>query len=379
MRVVHVISSLEVGGAERMLERLILSMQSEQNSIENIVISLSSGGLVGANLRQQGVEVIELKLGSFVALPLAIYKLARLFRVLRPAIVQSWMYRSDFIASISARLCGISRIAWGIRCTQIPRHSSIAVKALVRVNALLSRFLPHNIVCCAHSARKFHSSMGFDDTRMVVIPNGFDFSLFAPHEKDRVSVRHELGFDSEMIVIGIVGRYDELKDYGNFISAASIAAKENNNLRFLMIGQGLDGMNQTLVRQIAAAGLEQKIWLWGASSDVARMMRGIDIYCMSSRSEGFPNVVVEAMGTGLPCIVTDVGDAALIVGDCGAVVPPEDSQQLAIEMIRLAQLSTAKLQAIGRRSRDRAKQNYSLSAAMLQYQELYEKMYREVK
>jgi glycosyltransferase involved in cell wall biosynthesis len=180
-------------------------------------------------------------------------------------------------------------------------------------------------------------------------------------------------------VIGIVGRYDELKDYGNFISAASIAAKENNNLRFLMIGQGLDGMNQTLVRQIAAAGLEQKIWLWGASSDVARMMRGIDIYCMSSRSEGFPNVVVEAMGTGLPCIVTDVGDAALIVGDCGAVVPPEDSQQLAIEMIRLAQLSTAKLQAIGRRSRDRAKQNYSLSAAMLQYQELYEKMYREVK
>lgn len=374
MRVVHIITGLEVGGAERMLERMVLFMLRESPSIENIVVSLSRGGVIGMKLRDCGIEVIELDLKSFFELPLAIIRLASHFKNIRPTIVQSWMYRSDLIAGIAARLCGIPNVVWGIRCTQIPSKSSLAVKILVRVNALLSFVIPQYIVCCAEEARNFHSRIGFNEKKMVVIPNGFDFDLFKPEDTDRSNVRNELGFDEKKIVVGIVGRYDELKDYGNFISAAAMAAEENENLHFLMIGSELDNTNQALNDHIVAAGIQNRITLFGPTNAVERMMRGLDIYCMSSSSEGFPNVVVEAMGTALPCIVTDVGDAALIVGDCGAIVPRCNPRQLAGKIIEYAKLPNNELTSIGRKARLRAEKNYSLSAVTQKYRDLYETM-----
>jgi glycosyltransferase involved in cell wall biosynthesis len=213
--------------------------------------------------------------------------------------------------------------------------------------------------------------MGYRLGKMVVVSNGFDFDHFRPNDGDRRAVRQELGYSDDDVVVGIAGRYDELKDYGNFLAAAGQATKRNGRLKFLMIGRGLDAANERLNAIVRANGLEGRTALLGETDAVAKFMRGMDIYCLSSRSEGFPNVVVEAMATALPCIVTDVGDAALIVADCGAVVPPQDVGSLAGAMARFSELSRSTLLELGCKARISSQSRFSLSMAVQNYNQIY--------
>jgi glycosyltransferase involved in cell wall biosynthesis len=371
MKIVHVISGLEVGGAERMLERLVLAMKAEQPDVTSVVISLTDAGAIGRRLRNEGVQVIELNLGHLSALPLAVWRTAKWLRKLQPDLVQSWMYRSDFIAALACQLVPQVRLVWGIRCVQVPKNSSLAVKVLIRINAFLSHILPDAIICCAEAAKTFHSEMGYQLSKMVVVANGFDFELFRADEIDRRAVRRELGYRSDDVVVGVAGRYDELKDYDNFLAAAGRAAKLNDKLKFLMIGRGLDAENDRLITLVRANGLKDRTVLLGESDAVAKLMRGMDIFCLSSRSEGFPNVVVEAMATALPCIVTDVGDAALIVSDCGAVVPPRDASNLANAIVQLSTLSRDDLIELGRQARISSQGRFSLSKTVKNYSTIY--------
>lgn len=374
MRIVHVINGLEVGGAERMLARLAVSIRTSRPDIKQIIVSLSGPGALGAELQAHGIELIAINTNSVSDIPYAVWRLAKLFRDERPDIVQSWLYRSDLVAGLAGRISGSAKIAWGIRCTNVPSGSSASLKFLIRLNAWLSSVLPHKIVCCAHSARHFHNSIGFDDNRMTVIPNGFDFEIFSPSALNRKAVRRALGIKDNDIVVGVVGRYDELKDFENFITAAISAHAENRQLKFVMIGRGLDAENEDICAPIKASGFDQSFMLMGARDDVAALMSAMDIFCLSSRSEGFPNVVVEAMGTALPCVVTDVGDAAAIVGDIGKVVPPRNAGMLATAILELAQLPREELRHVGVQARARAIRNYSLQAITKKYMELYEDM-----
>jgi glycosyltransferase involved in cell wall biosynthesis len=374
MKIVHVINGLEVGGAERMLARLALSICTNRPDTKQMVVSLSGPGALGAELTARGINVISINANSVLGIPRAVWHLMQLFRKERPEVVQSWLYRSDLVAGLAGRLAGRTRIAWGIRCTNVPSRSSASLKLLIRLNAWLSFILPHKIVCCAQSAKTFHKAIGFDDRRMTVISNGFDFVTFRPSESDRKNVRSAMALNDDDILVGIVGRNDQLKDFGNFIGAAALAHAANTRLKFVMIGNGLDAQNADIYTPIKASGLEQSFFLLGARDDVATLMTAMDIYCLSSCSEGFPNVVVEAMGAALPCVVTDVGDASLIVGDCGRVVPPRDAAMLSATMLNLAQLSQDQLHQLGVRARERAVSNYSLQTIAAKYMELYEDM-----
>lgn len=374
MKIVHVISGLEVGGAERMLERLVRAMKVESPQVTHTIVSLADAGTIGRQLRHEGIEVIALNLGQFWALPLAVLRMTVVLRRLEPDIVQGWMYRADFISALACLFVKRPRLIWGIRCVEIPRTSSIAVKLLIRINAMLSHSLPEVIVCCAEAARNFHASIGYSRTKMLVIPNGFDFELFRPDAADRLEVRKELGFDEDDVVVGIAGRYDELKDYENFTAAAGRAVKENSQLKFVMIGRGLDTTNQALSDMISANGLQGCTVLVGESNSVPRLMRCMDIYCMSSISEGFPNVVVEAMATALPCVVTDVGDAALIIADCGVVVPPRNPERLAEGLVRLSLEPRNRLRQLGDKARSSSKARFSISTAVKEYNQTYEKV-----
>lgn len=371
MKIVHVISGLEVGGAERMLERLVVAMKAEQPAVTSIVISLADAGVIGRRLRKEGIQVIELNLGHLAQLPLAIWRIAKWLRKLQPDLVQSWMYRSDFISALARPFVPHVKLIWGIRCVQVPQTSSFAIKALIRINALLSHIFPDAIICCAEAAKTFHEGMGYKLGKMVVVSNGFDFDLFRTDDGDRRAVRQDLGYRDDDIVVGITGRYDELKDYDNFLTAAGQATKINNNLKFLMIGRGLDAKNERLNKLVHMNGLDGSTILLGESDVVAKLMRGMDLFCLSSRSEGFPNVVVEAMATALPCIVTDVGDAALIVSDCGAVVPPKDPGSLAEAMVRFSKFPPGALIELGRKARISSQRRFSLSTAVQNYSRIY--------
>lgn len=374
MKIVHVINGLEIGGAERMLVRLAASIKTSRPDSTQLVVSLSGPGALGPDLQARGIELVSINAHSISGIPYAVWQLVKLFRAERPDIIQSWLYRSDLVAGLATRISRTAKIAWGIRCTNVPNGSSASLKLLIRLNAWLSSILPHKIVCCAYSAQQFHQSIGYDQSRMTVIPNGFDFELFRPSPEDRRAVRDTLDITNDDILVGIVGRYDELKDFPNFIAAALSANAENPRLKFVMIGKGLDADNPEICAPIQSSGLEQNFRLLGARDDVATLMPAMDIFCLSSCSEGFPNVVVEAMGAAVPCVVTDVGDAAAIIGDIGKVVPPRDPHLLAGAILELARLAPDELRQLGVQARERATRNYSLQAITTQYMELYEDM-----
>ena len=181
-----------------------------------------------------------------------------------------------------------------------------------------------------------------------MVPNGIDTERFRPDAAARSNLRHELGFDQEHIAIGLIARLDPMKDHPTFLQAAAILAKRHPKVRFVCVGVGTDNYESELKRLAHTLGLADRlIWL-GSRNDVAKLLNAFDIVTLSSAyGEGFPNVVGEAMATGLPCVVTDVGDAARIVGDAGFVVSRGDPEALANALSGIVAAAGQRRQEIG--------------------------------
>lgn len=329
LRVVHVITGLGQGGAESVLWRLATFPGQE---VEHIVVSLTDDGIYGERLRAAGVTVHALgmprgriTLGGFMAL-------RRLIAGARPDAVQTWMYHADLIGGLAARLAGVRAVAWGIRNSGAHlERSSRSARMVLRACALLSGVLPGAIVCAAQDAAERHAAKGYRRDRMVVISNGYDLSRYAPDAASRARVRAQWGLDGDVPVIGCVARWDPLKDHANLLRAVAALVRDGRDagLRCVLVGRGMTIDNPELMALVDKLGLRERLVLAGPSDDVPAVMNGLDLHVLSSCAEGFPNVVAEAMACGVYCVVTDVGDAAYIVGDTGVVVPPEQPEALA--------------------------------------------------
>lgn len=354
-----------------MLFRLLKDASSKTNAFEHQVVSLTSLGELGPKLMAMGIPVYALELRGLVNIFSIFIKLVHLLRQINPSTVQTWMYHSDLIGGLAARTAGISNVVWNIRNTLIPQGRWSRSQFIIRLCAWLSKWIPRRIVCCAEAGRFNHIKMGYAIEKMTVIPNGYDLELFNNAFDSRDDVRNKFGFNGNCIVIGIVGRFDELKDYGNFISAAKIVSKHKSQVRFLMIGRGIESTNVRLMSLLVNTGFIERFMLLGERDDTANLMAAMDIYCLSSRAEGFPNVVAEAMAVRLPCVVTDVGDAALIVQDSGYVVPPQNSSALANALICMSDLSSDQRRDFGNRARELIERRYAIGAIVDMYTNLY--------
>lgn len=375
MRVLHIIVDLDIGGAESMLKRLI---ESNPASIhETVVVSLTSLGVIGESLRARGVSVHALGMSTFLHSPVALWRLIRLIRQCRPAIVQTWMYHADFLGGLAARLAGSCSVVWNIRSTAIPQGALSVTYWLVRLCAICSYFIPDRIICCANSAKTAHIKLRYAAHKMVVVPNGYDFSAFECGLNSRVRVRLELGLDDGDIVIGAVGRFDPLKDFHNFVTAASYMAAMRGDVKFLMVGRGNEWSNATLRGWIEKAGLVKSFHLAGQQTDVAYFLSAMDIFCLSSVNEAFPNVVVEAMAMGLPCVVTQAGDAADILGDDGFVVPVKDSVSLADALLRMCHLDPVDRRLLGERNAKKVREEYGIEKIRRKYEEVYDEVLKK--
>ena len=371
--IVHIIIGLNYGygGAELMLLRLIKQMNKQHGSFKHHVVSLTPLGKLSENFINQGISVHALNLKSPLNLILVLIKLVLLLIQIKPCIVQTWMYHSDLIGGIAARIAGISNIVWNIRNTSIPQVGWSRTRLVIRVCAWLSTSIPRSIICCAEASRSSHILAGYDESKMVVIPNGFDLELFKDVSEMRVEARNQLQFDDNLIVIGIVGRFDVLKDYNNFINAAEIIARQRAHVKFLMVGRDIDYSNGRLVSWLQNTGFYERFVLLGERNDVPKLMCAMDIYCLSSCAEGFPNVVAEAMAAHLPCVVTDVGDAALIVQDSGEVVPKRNAILLAAALLLMTDLSRKERQYLGNRSRMIIETSFAINIISDRYMNLY--------
>lgn len=362
MRLVHVIIGLGVGGAENMLCRLVLAQRQADPALRCTVVSLTTLGAIGATLRAAGVEVVALGLDSPLGLPLVLGRLHRLMRRLRPDVVQTWMVHADLIGGLAARWAGVPAVIWGIRTTDFA-HTGASTRAVRWVCARLSKWLPRAIVCAAEASRKSHVAIGYAAARMVVIPNGFELERLCPDPQRRQRIRAELGFDDRHWVLGCVGRYNPAKDQANFVRAAGLVAARLPQARFLLVGRDVDAHNAPLAALMAETGHADRFVLLGERQDVPACLDAMDAFALPSRSEGFPNVVGEAMAMALPCAVTDVGDAAWLVGDTGRVVPPEDSVALSQAVLDLAALTPTDRKALGERARARIVDEFSMQRA----------------
>jgi glycosyltransferase involved in cell wall biosynthesis len=210
---------------------------------------------------------------------------------------------------------------------------------------------------------------------MIVIPNGFDLSAFMPNPAARASVCQELAIAPETLLIGLVGRFDAQKDHQTFIQAAARLLQQCPEVRFLICGDEITWENSTLADWIDAAGIRHHCHLLGRREDIPRLTAAFDIaVSSSSHGEGFSNVIGEAMACGVPCVVTDVGDAALIVGDTGRVVPPRNPETLASNWHALIALGAEGRERLGRAARDRIAANFNLPVIVAKYEKLYEEI-----
>jgi glycosyltransferase involved in cell wall biosynthesis len=206
---------------------------------------------------------------------------------------------------------------------------------------------------------------------MHLIPNGFDAESFRPDYSARLAVRRELGLTEDALIIGLVARWDPLKDHATFVDAASFLAREYDNIYFVLIGRGIEWDTLGLAALVRAAGLQDRMILLGERDDMPRLNAAFDVACSSSLTEGFPNTIGEAMACGVPCVVTDVGDAAAIVGNTGLAVPAGDAVAFAKACKELIALGPKARREFGRKGRERIINKYALPTIVKQYEDLY--------
>ena len=374
MKILHVITGLDVGGAETTLFRLATSMDPAR--FRSRAVSLIAPGPMGERLEKAGIPVDSLHMRRGAPSPGGLLRLVRLIRDWRPDVVQTWLYHADLAGLIAARLAfplgGGPKVAWNIRCSYMALSEYRRLTGVtLRACAALSKF-PDVVLTNSHEARRFHGELGYHPKRFEVIPNGFDTDLFRPDPEARQSVREELNIAPDAPVIGHVARFDPMKDHRTFIEGAALASAQVEDAVFLLAGRGVDYDNLDLARWLSQAGFDPaNVRLLGERADVPRLMAAMDVHVSSSLGEALPNAVGESMACGVPNVVTDVGDSSRLVGGTGLTVPPDDAPALAEAIVRLVREKGQRIDNTDADPRKRIIDVYSLPRMIDSFENLY--------
>jgi glycosyltransferase involved in cell wall biosynthesis len=327
MRILLLIRSLEIGGAERQMTSLARGLKARGHEV--FVAVLYSGGSLEEELQHLGIPI--LPLGNRGRYDVARHA-ARLIGVARRsgAEVVYGMLSAANLSSLLLRLRSPSpAVIWGLRASYVNLgHYDSWTRVTTRLEALLSRFADR-IIVNSRAGREHAVASGFPQCSLVVVPNGIDTSRFRADLEARRRIRESWNVRPDEKAVGIVGRIDPMKDHSNFLEAAAGVAALRTAVRFLCIGEGRLEQRRSLEALSASMGLSHRLTWVGVRNDMPGVYSALDLVVLSSRGEGFPNVVAEAMACGTPCVVTDVGDAAEIVEDRSRVVPPGDPAALA--------------------------------------------------
>ena len=370
-RAVHVIGSLAIGGAEVSLLALVEKLQKA--GFDNEVILLGSEDALTPRFLRSSVPVHRLNMarGRLPALN-QVAELVRLGRALRPDLIQGWMAHGNLAgALLRATLFRSIPLFWSVHQTlgnfrSQPRTTRFAIRAL----ALLS-WMPRQIIYVSRASREQHVGMGFRDSRSIHIPNGVDTDAYRGGADRRVSARQRLGLSESARVVGHVARFHPAKDHPNLMAALATLLLDDTNACAVLIGHGLTSDNPAFASWLGDPRLSGRLLLLGPRHDVADLLPGFDVFCLSSASEACSVAVIEAMSCGLRCVVTDVGDSAWILGGTGAVVPAGDPPSLAVALRRLLAMPAASAVMESRRARERVLESFNQERMVERYRSLY--------
>jgi glycosyltransferase involved in cell wall biosynthesis len=328
-KVTFLIRDLNYAGAQRQVVTLAKALNKECFDIS--VLHHYSNGPLEKDLKDANIVTISLEKWSRWDIVAFFWHLVKDLKRIKPDILHGYLGDANLLTIFLKPFFPSTKMIWGLRNSnnENPNQYGWVGLLLDKLNCLLSP-LADLIIVNSHAGRAYSLTKGYPAEKMVVIPNGIDTECFKPDREARARVRAEWKISVDTLLLGVVGRLDPMKDYPNFLQAAALLCQERKNIVFVCVGKGPEDYARELQQLTAQLSLsEQVIWA-GTRADMPAVYNALDIYVSASAyGEGFSNALGEAMACGLPCIVTDVGDSAWIVGDTGVVVPPKNPQALA--------------------------------------------------
>lgn len=354
-----------------MLCRLLSQLKDKTTPL---VISMLPPGPVGKLISDLGIEVRSLKLtNNPISLVRGFWTLLSLIREYRPSVVHTWMYHSDLVGGLAAKLCGVPRVIWCVRHANISLALNKPRTVLVaKICAWLSSYLPYKIVFASRKAQSIHENFGYNSSKSLTIFNGFDLNKFRPATpEERAMFRKKLNIPDNYKLVGLVARFDPVKNHEGFIEMASYLTKMKENVHFLMVGRGVTQSNDYLIRLINEYGLIGRFTLLGERDDMPEILRCLDALCLTSYSESFPNVLAEAMASGTPCVSTDVGDAKEILGDFGFTVPINKMDLLSRKVVEIIERASKDQDQLPEGARASIVERFELKEISRRYIALY--------
>jgi glycosyltransferase involved in cell wall biosynthesis len=370
LRVLHVITELDTGGAETMLAQVVTG--GDRDRFHHVVVSLTTVGPVGAELLGKGVEVSALGMDRLLPNPFHALTLRRLIGEMRPDVIKTWLYHANLVTSlVTPRRIPI---VWGLHSISLgDDFLGLRTRIVARACAPLSKWSPRRIVYDSHGSAAAHEAIGYDATKSIVVPNGFDTDVFKPDPATAHALRSELGVADDVPLVGMVARFHRAKDHRTFLEAAALLRREFPRIAFVLCGgTGITMENRTLAKWIDDLALGDVVYLLGRRENLPSLMAALDVGMASSMTESFPLVVGELMATGTPCVVTDVGDMRFLAGDAAIIVPPRNPRALADGCAGLLHVPGEERRQRGLAGRERMMARFSLNETMTAYEHLFE-------
>jgi len=359
LRLCFVIRQLNEGGAQRQLVELVRGLDKDQFDIT--IVTFYEGGQF--EYEAKAIPRVKLmclhKRGRWDVVPF-LWRFRTTLRSVRPQVIHGYLGTANLLAILGKIFVPRVRVVWGVRSSNVDVSQYDWLSQLHYCLERVSARFADLIILNSAAAKVRHVNRGFPENKCVVIPNGIDLESFRRDETARMRIRDEWDVAESAKVIGLVGRFDPMKDHKTFLRAAALLRRERADVRFACVGGGFDEYGAKLKEFARELGLGQIIIWTGTRTDMVGVYSALD--CLTSSSsygEGFPNVVAEAMACSVPVVVTDVGDSAHIVGDLGEIVPAGDPQALAATWKRVLSQSTDEMEKLRRRLRERIERNFN--------------------
>ncbi len=349
MKILFIIRSLNYGGAERQLVNLAIGLKKKGHDVS--VAVFYANGALQKELDENGVSVLLMEKKGRWDIVSFFFSLRRLIKKNQPDIVHGYTVVPNCLTLLARVFHPKSKVVWGVRASNmdLSKYDWLA-RLFYRLECFLSRYADL-VIANSNAGREYACLNGFPREKVQVVHNGINIEKFSPRNEDRIKIRQKLGISDDSTLIGCVGRLDPMKGYPIFIDAMSYLIARSDKFFAVAIGNGNDNFSLQLKDKVVELGISNN-FLWIPSrDDIARYYNAFDVLVSPSLTEGFPNVIAEAMSCGIPCVVTNVGDSAFLVGECGIVVPPHDSIALTdaiTEMLEYIENSKDKLMLCAR-------------------------------
>ncbi len=373
MKILHFITNLDIGGAETFLWNLIRFTREE---VEHEVVSLREGGATSQKLERLGIAVHYLKMGPslFMKLPHFSQELIHLAGT-SPDIVQTWLYHGDLLGGLFGRYVLKRPVIWSIR-HMLPDGVHVTTLPVTRACAMLSTKIPDVIVSNSYTAIHEHVRYGYDANRFMRIPNGFDLEMLGPDPEGRKKFRQKWSIPEDAFVIGMLGRFDNIqKDYATLLRAFARFHERHPKSAIVLAGPGHTTSNPRWMSLVRDSGVKQLVGTSvlgiGPCHDVRGAMNALDIFTLSSVSEGFPNVVGEAMTCARPVVSSRVSDVPDLLGDEKWLFTPGDVSGLLNLWENIYSMSEDERNQLGLRNRSRIEEHFDIRTIVRSYVDLY--------